>query len=485
MGTLCFDNKKVVFILSTLLLLFLFEWKSSGQVADTISGDQKGEENTAAPDTNFTFEKYGDFLKKISDKSRYIVVPLDEFANTRDNDKVVIGLRHDVDNSLEHAFNFSETEYNLGFRSTYFILHTAPYYLQNAGNMAYHTESILPILMKMQDERHFEIGWHNDLVTLQVVYNIDPVSFLHSELAWLRNNGLRLTGTASHGSPYCYTYNYLNYYFFEECAQRVVQPFVNNLTITQTEKIITLAKGKLTDFGLNYEAYFLDNNKAFSDASYVNGVRWNTGMLDPEKLNKGDRVIILVHPFHWHKASTYAGIESFSLPGQKSAIIDPVKNTVVVIMPAGTPLGYFQPVFRLSPGAYAKVSGSMQSSGITQQDFTAPVTYSVFAENRDVVKDWTIRVFNDIIMAEPGVIEKEKMIAYPNPTDGMINIEFSDIPLSDAEIEVFNINGQKILSEKVNGSGSFVMQIDLSNQPAGMYFIRNFLTGRRMMIVKE
>ena len=41
-----------------------------------------------------------------------------------------------------------------------------------------HSDKIIPILKTMQNERHFEIGWHNDLVTLQVIYNINPVTFL-------------------------------------------------------------------------------------------------------------------------------------------------------------------------------------------------------------------------------------------------------------------------------------------------------------------
>ena len=143
----------------------------------------------------------------------------------------MIGLRHDIDVDLNVAFQFSEIESNLGFRSTYFILHTAPYYLANSNNMAVHSEKIIPILKTMQDDRHFEIGWHNDLVTLQVIYNINPVTFLHNELNWLRSNGINIVGTAAHGSNYCKTYHYMNFYFFEECTYPVVPNRENNITV--------------------------------------------------------------------------------------------------------------------------------------------------------------------------------------------------------------------------------------------------------------
>ena len=142
----------------------------------------KGQDLLETPDTNFTYEKYTRFLVNISDTSKYIVLPLNEFRKKIDTGKVVIGLRHDVDNDLNKARQFSITEKNLGFRSTYFILHSADYYLANPSNKAIHNDAILPVLKDMQDNSGFEIGWHNDLVTLQVVYNIDPVDFLNKEL---------------------------------------------------------------------------------------------------------------------------------------------------------------------------------------------------------------------------------------------------------------------------------------------------------------
>jgi hypothetical protein len=344
------------------------------------------------PDTNFTYEKYAEFLSKISDTSKYVVLPLNDFRKYINNNKIVIGLRHDVDVDIDLAYKFSETESNLGFRSTYFILHTAPYYLANPNNMAIHSEKIIPVLKTMQNERHFEIGWHNDLVTLQAVYNIDPVSFLHKELAWLRSNGIDVYGTASHGSNYCYTYKYLNYYFFEEFTYPAVGQFVNNLTLPLNGKIVPMIKGKLSDFNLEYEAYFINNNKYFSDASIKSGIRWNLGMLDLNELQAGDRVIILIHPVHWHKASINADIDFFSIKGQLSSTFDTVNSIVTVEMPPGAITNSLSAEFLLSPGAYAKVSNSLQVSGRTINNFVEPVVYTVYAENRSIRKEWKIKI---------------------------------------------------------------------------------------------
>ncbi len=361
---------------------------------DTALEQKKQNVLTAEPDTNFTWEKYAAFLNKVTDTSKYIVLPLNEFRQTFNSKKIIIGLRHDVDNDLNVAYQFSEVEARLGFRSTYFILHTAPYYLANSNNMASHSEKIIPILRTMQDKRHFEIGWHNDLVTLQVIYNINPVKFLHSELKWLRSNGLNIIGTAAHGSNYCKKYHYMNFYFFKEFTFPVVPNRENNITVPKDGKSIELIKGKLSDFGLQYEAYFLNNNIAFSDATITNGIRWNIGMINLDQLQKGDRIIILLHPIHWHKGSEYADFESFSLAGQKSSSIDLANAKIIVEMPYGTDKSSLKAVFSLSPGAYAKQSGKLQVSKSTLNDFNNPLVYTVYAENRDIKRKWTVEVHN-------------------------------------------------------------------------------------------
>jgi len=377
---------------------------------DTIPVLNKKNIMAEEPDTNFTWEKYTGFLQKISDTSKYIVLPLNEFRQTFSSGKIVIGLRHDVDIDLNVAYAFSQIESSLGFRSTYFILHTAPYYLANQNNMAIHTNNIIPLLKKMQDERHFEIGWHNDLVTLQVIYNINPVTFLHNELNWLRSNGLTIVGTAAHGSNYCKTYHYMNFYFFTDFTYPLVPGRENNVIVPKESKNITLIKGNMADFDLKYEAYFLNNNKAFSDASITGGIRWNIGMLDLTQLQAGDRVIILLHPIHWHKGSVKASFESFSLPGQRSCSIDSINSVINVDMPYGTNTGSLIASFTVSPGAYAKVEGKLQESRRTPNSFIKPLIYRVYAENRSIQREWIVNInyiknsanFNSFIL--PGMI---------------------------------------------------------------------------------
>jgi hypothetical protein len=117
-------------------------------------------------------------------------------------------------------------------------------------------------------------------------------------------------------------------------------------------------------------------------------------MLDLNQLQEGDRVIILLHPIHWHKGSEHADFEAFSITGQKSCSVDTLKSTISVVMPYGTNRGSLLAAFTLSPGAYVKVEGKPQVSKSTLNNFSNPLIYRVYAENRTIQKEWTVNLRN-------------------------------------------------------------------------------------------
>jgi len=69
---------------------------------------------------------------------------------------------------------------------------------------------------------------------------------------------------------------------------------------------------------------------------------------------------------------------------------------------------------------------------------------------------------------EPNKIEEEvsNINIYPNPSNGLFNI---NLPNADNNIEIYNINGQLILSQKTSNSNTTV---DLSSQAKGVYFVK-------------
>lgn len=416
---------------------------------------------------------YIDFLIKISDTSRYKIVSLDEYNVTIDPRKIIIGLRHDVDLNLNTACQLSKVEYNFGIQSVYYILHTAGYYLSQPNNYSAHNESIIPILKSMQNDYNHKIGWHNDLVTLQLVYNIDPAGFLSKELNWLRNSGISIRGTASHGSQYCYTYKYLNYYFFEEYKDPTVGKFVNNDSAFVNDRWIKIKHAGLNDSGLDYEAYFLNNNEYYSDASIVDGIRWNVSMLDLESLSPGDRVIILTHPVYYPAGgSSVSEITSFSISGQLRSEIDPDNATIQVEMPSGLKRDSLTAAFSVSPGGRAMLGSKELCSDQNSIDFTNPVNIKVVAENGLAYKNWLINVINSEDSGIVGIdeISDSHVAVYPNPAHSVLYIEGL---AQNSTISIFDLGG-KLLVDNLTVSDF----LDISSLHEGIYIIRINNNGR-------
>ncbi len=81
---------------------------------------------------------------------------------------------------------------------------------------------------------------------------------------------------------------------------------------------------------------------------------------------------------------------------------------------------------------------------------------------------------NDLVDIEPGIAE-DKMVIYPIPSSGIINIGFSEKPMdNDYEISIFDMFGKQLPIPAIQTSEN-QFQIDCSDQPAGLYlvFLRN------------
>src|SRR5664279_1519852 len=61
-------------------------------------------------------------------------------------------------------------------------------------------------------------------------------------------------------------------------------------------------------------------------------------------------------------------------------------------MPYGTNINSLIATFSVSPGAYIKVDGKQQENRRTPNSFIKPLVYRVYAENRDVQREWTVYV---------------------------------------------------------------------------------------------
>ncbi len=153
----------------------------------------------------------------------------------------------------------------------------------------------------MQDDLGHEVGWHNDLVTLACVHDIDARSFVAEELARLRDGGLRIEGTASHASPWCAALGFHNQYFFEGLT---ADPGVSALRDGADSGCKRrIEKATLAEFGFAYEAYFLGEDDYVSDFTFQAGRRWHPDAFDPAAVGAGRTAIVLVHPCHGDRSA--------------------------------------------------------------------------------------------------------------------------------------------------------------------------------------
>lgn len=250
---------------------------------------------------SFTYASYDGFLARLAEPGRFRVVPLRELRSAPD-DRPVVALRHDVDDRLASAPRFAELEHARGIRSTYYVLHTAPYYGLTEHGRAEHDPAVLPTLRRLQEFGH-EVGFHHDLVTLQRVHGIEPGPYLAAELAWLRGAGIEITGCAAHGSYGAHRHGFHNDYAFAGWDE------------PKPEHPTTELGWKLdpADYGLEYDAGHLGESRYFSDSrGDGRGRRWHPSLLDLDSLAPGERVVVLVHSCHWDRSLAAKALRTYA-----------------------------------------------------------------------------------------------------------------------------------------------------------------------------
>ena len=98
-------------------------------------------------------------------------------------------------------------------------------------------------------------------------------------------------------------------------------------------------------------------------------------------------------------------------------------------------------------------------------------------------------VFNAVLSSTTSIIsvDKENIKIYPNPSNGIFNLEINNAETIQYSIKVFDVLGSVIYQNQINGSHNINQQIDLSTYAKGIYFLSveseyNVVTGKRIII---
>jgi hypothetical protein len=228
-----------------------------------------------------------------------------------------IGMRHDVDagHALATAVRMAAWEAERGYRSTYYILHTSPYWNAPGFNEA---------LDAIADQGH-EIGIHSNALAEALRTGRDPDLILEQAIDTLRDYGHTIRGVAGHGDPFCNRdrapgeITFANDEQFVECARP--QEGLPDRKINRGKITLRLRPRPLSDFGLEYEALTLakfpfrisDSGGRWLNPGWEETVqRWQTERLTMPDVENPDKQIrqlhFLLHPDWWAEAFTAAEV---------------------------------------------------------------------------------------------------------------------------------------------------------------------------------
>jgi hypothetical protein len=222
-----------------------------------------------------------DDLQELEDfycKSIDVVAMEDIFDGERRRN--VIGLRHDCDNVIAPAVQMAEWEAEHGTRSTYYILHTAPYFADK--------DTLRAALETIASCGH-EIGIHNDAITVALETGRDPADILFEAIEELRGYGHEIRSTVAHGNRRCRIDNYVNDEMFLECHR----PDYGHITR------LGFQPHRLHEFGLDFDANWLPRGDYLSDS----GGQWSQPFEEvAEAFPSRGQLHVLVHPDWWSQA---------------------------------------------------------------------------------------------------------------------------------------------------------------------------------------
>lgn len=225
-----------------------------------------------------------------------------------------IYLRFDIDDDPAKAYRMSLILNEYGIKGTFFILNTAKYWNEQPEmywgtiNNTKLSIDFWSALIEMQTKGH-EIAWHNNAITDHYHSNPHdgyPMDFTMEEiisepLKELRDHGLNIIGSASHGDPLCRKLGFINYDIFKECLR-------TSEAVGFPDCSFDHPRLKMADFGLEYEAYHVPYDLYLSESG---GREWTWRAPDlgaarstPMEhiignLKNYDRIQILIHPQHW------------------------------------------------------------------------------------------------------------------------------------------------------------------------------------------
>lgn len=243
--------------------------------------------NPRYPFTASDLEELDARLLSVADR----VVPMRDI-HKGDRNPRTIGLRHDVDavskdahHAFETALHMARWEFERGYSSTYYLLHSSHYW--NADNLYRALEF---------EEFGHEVGIHVNAIAEGLRHKRSPDWILCEALGDLRSFGLRVDGGVAHGDELCRKARFVNDEMFRESPRPDWGEPFRIVNYDGTE--VPLEPRPLNEYHLEYLANWLPRHDYLSDS----GGEWSqTFDLVCARFGEG-QLHVLTHPDWWAEA---------------------------------------------------------------------------------------------------------------------------------------------------------------------------------------
>jgi hypothetical protein len=157
-------------------------------------------------------------------------------------------------------------------------------------------------------------------------------------------------------------------------------------------------------------------------------------------------------------------IASFSVPQQVGAAKISIQNRSIEIeVPKGSDRSALVATFTTTSDATSVlVNETPQVTGVTANNFEAPVTYKVVTA--DLENSWTVTV-TEAVASSAEITTMTEILLSPNPVVDYLTITYPS-SVSQMEFSIYNIQGKQLINKRVLNN----QMLSLKELRSGVYF---------------
>ena len=146
------------------------------------------------------------------------------------------------------------------------------------------------------------------------------------------------------------------------------------------------------------------------------------------------------------------------------------EDSIIVFVPEGTNVSSLAATYTHSEGSLVRVGLVRQESGVSINDFTNPVTYTVIAENQSR-RSYTVVAREDPTTGLADELVQQAVMLYPNPVSERLTLVATRLPATGTAVRIIDTMGKvvKQLPWVVPHGSTQQKEVTVSDLPAGIY----------------